>query len=150
MKLNDGILKEIDEGLRETVRILNDKNYITFMCCEGHPGRTKKGWISFSYNYPLIEMEIPFFCQVDSRNHLVWDVDEENSKHLMEIEEWARKLPVRVKENHPFYYIMGVNKRTGNTRILYGGNVEPNWEEEIKKRRKYFKDFNCGENWDRY
>ena len=94
-------LIQVDAGIQNAVRELNQKGYDTQYCCEGHFNFSFSIYITFhqSYNFP----EIPEgFKLKDKKTHLEYivkgktfdDFESDRKLHLEKLNQWVKQLPV--------------------------------------------------------
>lgn len=145
---------EIDKGMRDIIVTLNNKNYFTAFCCEGHldqplaRGRWWDGYLSFCDNYDFAE---PFPCfeprdkNDKKKKQSCWSVYEE--KNIMKqcglstyywygtteqerldlldrIKEWANRLPKRELNYRYSYQVWRKGKRGAVRPIEYFETME--------------------------
>ena len=112
----------IDEGMIDIIYVLNSKNYITAVCCEGHlrTDDTWNGYIGFIYPYEFA-IYPPNFSQVrEKRAYFYWEGSGEQSRQefLKEVLHWAEMLPTHNPVYKYYYSLIGINKRSHKRKIL--------------------------------
>lgn len=159
---------QIDEDFREIIRKLNNKNYGTSFCCQGHTDRLKKEkerWNAHIYFRRGIDVpkSIPIFenqngdnpyCIIE-KNAIDWyssanssfeQKEQERQELLAQLNEWVDSLEPREIQQEWYYYITGISKKTNKKKWLYA-NSEPLGETELKelleKKSKYYDDIEC-------
>lgn len=115
----EGIEREIDDGMIDILIILNEKNYHTMACCEGHlrEDGSWNGYIGFSYPYDFVVYPINF-SNVKNRIYYYWEGvgEESRQKFLNELYDWALNLPVREMVEIKRYTMYVKNKKRPNGR----------------------------------
>lgn len=150
--------KSIDQEFRKIIKILNEKNYQTVGCCQGHTFKTPKTarvdcYVAFKhkYNFPIppegnykTEQENPanlecFFKTYNDGTFLQWhtakstrlDLKEEQRQEIMaHILAWAEALPPLQGHNHYSYEAIGTGKRNGQTVL----SVKKDYLQEIRQQ----------------
>ena len=123
----DAIEREIDEGMIDILITLNEKNYKTTACCEGHlrENDTWDGYIGFAHPYDFIVYPMNF-TSVKNRIYYYWNGTGEESRQefLHKLYDWALNLPVHEMVEVKNYTMYIKNKRRPNSRekILKSSN----------------------------
>lgn len=118
----DEIKNIIDEGMVDIIYVLNAKNYVTCVCCEGHLRENNiwNGYIGFIYPYDF-SIYPPNFSQVrNKRKYYYWNGEGEESRQefLKEVLAWAEMLPTHNPVYKYYYSLVGYNKRSHNKKIF--------------------------------
>lgn len=123
----DAIEQDIDAGMIDILITLNEKNYKTIVCCEGHLRNddTWDGYIGFAYPYDFVVYPMDF-SNVKNRVYYYWNGKGEESRQefLRKLYDWALNLPVRELVEVKNYTMYIKNKRRPNSRekILKSSN----------------------------
>lgn len=135
MKLKSSVLRNIDKKIRPLIKILNEKNYLTFDSCEGH----REEWIlSVGFVAPYEFPIYPPRAILHNGRFYHWEGkgDAEKDALIAELMEWASNLPQRELILEYNYTLLGRDKK-GNWRTLYSNKDKDNVDfEEIKKKKK--------------
>lgn len=104
-------LINIDEGIQDTIRILNEKKYTTTGCCEGHYRNENDLeyvgndiiFVSFAFNVKFDKEPIDFkwnnrknmyYYELKSRGKTKEEYYKDKIEHLKILLDWAESLPV--------------------------------------------------------
>ena len=123
----DTIEREIDSGMIDILIILNEKNYKTSACCEGHlrEDNTWDGYIGCAHPYDFVVYPMNF-TSVKNRIYYYWNGKGEESRQefLHNLYDWALNLPVREMVEIKNWTMYIKNKRRPNSRekILKSSN----------------------------
>ena len=146
---------EIDYNMIPIITLLNEKNYSTTSCCEGHVGEYKRviSYISFKYDYDFAN-PIPLYDQAYSNRkkysqkgvdkklkyaHYHWygtnnisflEQEQEKKKMLEDLLKWAMALPKRKIEH--FIELYGV-KKYGKHVFIGKYNNDLEYKDALKK-----------------
>lgn len=129
MELQKSMLKDIDENIRPIIIKLNQKNYLTVGCCEGHEKKWK-AYIAFKHNYdfplPLPQIENLKLNSYPMNQYMFyeWEGDIDNKLDwLNAIDKWVDSLPYRELYQRWFYVINGIPIRNDdyNYMSMYSG-----------------------------
>ena len=121
------IENEIDTGMIDILIILNEKNYKTTACCEGHLRDDGKwnGYIGFAYPYDFVVYPIDF-SSVKNRIYYYWEGkgEETRQEFLRKLYDWALNLPVRelVEVKNWTMYIKNKCRPNSREKILKSSN----------------------------
>lgn len=155
MEISSYTYSQIDKGIRDIIKILNHKGYITSSCCEGHviPNTRWTSFITFKRDYKF-KYKIPCFNGKDAYTEkdnttYRWygkrnDNCKEKEKHrlswLNRMKKWADKLPY-IEESEDYIYVLIATDSRGFRRTLYSDKVKGDYDSIIKKKSKFFHDF---------
>ena len=135
----EDIETDFDEGVIDILITLNEKNYFTNYCCEGHLNNNNEwnGYISFVYPYSF--KEYPHnFSSAKNKKAFYWDGKGEESRQefLKELTQWANILPVREIVKNKSYTLWGKNKSRANSkwRILKSSSDYDEIRIELNKK----------------
>ena len=129
---------DIDKGMWDILIMLNDKNYFTYACCEGHLNENGhwNGYIAFKSPYKFVEYPKSYDSS-KYRTCFYWSGNDEESRQefLKNLYEWTLSLPVRKIQETKSYFLWGKNKyrRNSKWRILCNSS---NYE-DIRIRLNY-------------
>ena len=108
---------EIDGGMIDILIELNEKNYFTNGCCEGHL-KANGDWNSYigfdmSYDFPVYPMNYDY---ARKQRYFYWKGNGENNRQkvLSDLLKWAKLLPQRNLIEVKSYTLWGKNKRNEN------------------------------------
>ena len=135
----EDIETDFDEGIIDILITLNEKNYFTNYCCEGHLNNKNEwnGYISFVYPYSF--KEYPHnFSSAKNKKAFYWDGKGEESRQefLKELTQWANILPIREVVKNKSYTLWGKNKSRANSkwRILKSSSDYDEIRIELNKK----------------
>lgn len=168
MKLSNYTLKDIDEGIRDIIVTLNEKNYLTSVCCEGHPEREQRwnAYLGFKHNYDF-SIQIPQVfenAEFSPNSHFYkkhgcfyWEgrkhgkvkgVEEAKAERLLfldELRKWANELEPRELVEEYLYIVEAKRKKDGSTKVLYSepkDMSDDDFKELKEKKSRWYEDFN--------
>ena len=132
----DYVEKNIDKGMWDILIVLNQKNYITEYCCEGHlhdeRNKGKNYWLAYLafVDKHTFKEYPPMFCRVTrNRRYFYWEGNGEESrqKFLTDVLDWANTLPTKPKKKVTIYHLIADYKnqssRTGKV-LCYSEDYE--------------------------
>lgn len=145
MKISNYLYRKIDKGIRNTIMLLNEKNYITTICCEGHAreGVKSETYICFEKDYDF-EVEPPKgYTYNDNRLSYFFDEcqEEDRQEVLCKLFEWSKSLPIIEEEKRKPIYMLLAKDSKGLIRTLYYGNEKGDYEKIKKNRSRWYHDF---------
>ena len=113
------VVNKIDRGMWEILIELNQKNYFTCGCCEGHlkDDGSWNGYIGFQQPYKFLEYPKEYDSARQKR-FFYWEGkgEENRKKFLKNLYEWALYLPVRELKEVKTYTLWGRNKNRTNSK----------------------------------
>lgn len=164
MTVSKNVMKTIDEGFKPIIKVLNDKNWITIYCCEGHKEEFEErfnrwdSYIAFKYNYdfptlpPLFELYTKgkrpktkhsemnvakngtFFYWFGDTKGTLDEKEEDRKKWLKSLAEWADQLPYKEYTEGMTYYVLVGIGKRGGRKILDCG-----WDKDhIEKTKEQY------------
>ena len=127
----EAVIENIDKGMWDILIELNEKNYYTIFCCEGHLNNENKwnGYLAFDKTYKFAQYP-PKFTKVNKHNRFFfWEgIGEENRQEFLNnVLNWAKTLPTREKTKVVQYHLLAKNKKHPNREaksIIYTDNYE--------------------------
>lgn len=157
--LSNYTYSQIDKGMRKIIKILNEKGYLTTMCCEGHlNNKIWQAFIIFKENYnfsipiPIIGIETDsiknkneIFTYTNGKEYRWFNYkkkttnkqkEQERLELLKELELWACNLPCRDLVDKKLYILLAKDKK-GNLRTIYSKNTKGDYETIITKKKRY-------------
>ena len=147
----ENIENDFDEGIIEILITLNEKNYFTNFCCEGHLNSKNEwnGYISFIYPYSF--KEYPHnFDSAKNKKAFYWSGKGEESRQefLRELTQWANILPKREVITNKSYILWGKNKTRANSkwRVLKSSSDYDEIRIELNKKATQKFDIKLSEN----
>ena len=116
---NEEVKEYIDEGMIDILIELNQKEYKTIFCCEGHLNENNQwnGYIGFAYPYKF-SIYPKNFASTKKRAYYYWDGKGEESRQefLNGLLKWAELLPVKSPIEKKTYTLYGKNKNRINSK----------------------------------
>ena len=105
---------EIDKGMWDILINLNEKNYKTIFCCEGHLNEFSnkgknywEGYLAFDKTYKFVQYPKGFYKNDKQRRFFYWEGfgEESRQKYLTELYNWSCCLPKRKIEEVTYYVL---------------------------------------------
>lgn len=126
---------EVDKGMWDILIELNEKNYYTIFCCEGHLSDHSKygkdywsGYLAFADTYSFPQFPKGFYKVSRKRTFFYWQGNGEESrqKYLEDLYDWAKCLPTRPKKRVTTYHLVAKHKNQPNREklIMYTNDYE--------------------------